>query len=145
MTMRVQKVVDCLCILALTAPALDRAGPELSTSRQTAPDDGAVLWVFHVLPALDVFLLESCVPGLRGRDDMEGEEGAGGCRSRFEDLVHLVQGNKWTLQTHRNLEAEEANGEAVDSGDGRVVELMLKDHGVRHLSTRGGTREFAGT
>lgn len=75
MTMRVQKVVDCLCILALTAPALDRAGPELSTSRQTAPDDGAVLWVFHVLPALDVFLLESCVPGLRGRDDREGGEG----------------------------------------------------------------------
>ena len=143
--MRVQKVVDCLCILALTAPALDRAGPELSTSRQTAPDDGAVLWVFHVLPALDVFLLESCVPGLRGRDDREGEEGSGGCRSRFEDLVHLVQGDKWTLQAHRNLEAEEANGEAVDSGDGRVVELMLKDHGVRHLSTRGGTREFAGT
>ncbi|THV90138.1 hypothetical protein D6D24_04993 [Aureobasidium pullulans] len=63
MTMRLQKVVDCLCILALTVPALDRAGPELSTSRQTAPDDGAVLWVFH-----------SCVPGLRGRDDREGEE-----------------------------------------------------------------------
>lgn len=72
--MRGRKIVDCLCILALTAPALDRAGLELSTSRQPAPDDGAVLWVFHVLPALDVFLLESCVPGLRGRDDREEEE-----------------------------------------------------------------------
>lgn len=133
MTMRVQKVVDCLCILALTAPALDRAGPELSTSRQTAPDDGAVLWVFHVLPALDVVLLESCVPGLRGRDDREGEEGSGGCRSRFEDLVHLVQGDKWTLQAHRNLEAEEANGEAVDSGDGRVVELMQSMRGCSRI------------
>ena len=74
-------------------------------------------------------VFQVCEVGMIGKE----EKGSGGCRSRFEDLVHLVQGDKWTLQTHRNLEAEEANGEAVDSGDGRVVELMQSMRGCSRI------------
>ncbi|THY26940.1 hypothetical protein D6D01_04258 [Aureobasidium pullulans] len=144
MTMRAREVVEGLCILALAAPALDRAELELSTSRQPALDDGAMLWVLYVFPALNVLLLEFCVPGLRGRDDGEGEEGSGGCRSRFENLVHLVQGDRWTLPAHRSLEAEEASGEAVDSGDGRVVELMQSMRGCSGIMAQGTFRLEAG-
>ncbi|KEQ78565.1 hypothetical protein M438DRAFT_360382 [Aureobasidium pullulans EXF-150] len=106
MTMRVQKVVDCLCILALTAPALDRAGPELSTNRQTALYDGAVLWVFYV-----------CEVGMIGME---------------------------RRKAHRNLEAEEANGEAVDSGDGRIIELMQSMRGCSRIMAQGTFRLQAG-
>jgi len=75
-------------------------------------------------------VFQVCEVGMIGKE----EKGSGGCRSRFEDLVHLVQGDKWTLQAHRNLEAEEANGEAVDSGDGRVVELMQSMRGCSRMA-----------
>ncbi|THY57063.1 hypothetical protein D6C99_02644 [Aureobasidium pullulans] len=106
MTMGARKVVACLCILALTAPALDRAELELSTSRQTALYDGAVLWVFHV-----------CEVGMIGKE---------------------------RRKAHRNLEAEEANGEAVDSGDGRVVELMQSMRGCSRIMAQGTFRLEAG-